>query len=38
MNNIDFRFKDQTTGLQNYMSRIMTLPQMIVYRKSTRFH
>lgn len=35
---MDLKFKDHNIHIQNYVSRIYTSPQYIVYRKSTRFH
>ncbi len=38
LNEMDYRFKEQTTYVQNYLAKVFTLPQFIVYRQSTRFH
>ena len=38
LNEMDYRFKEQSIYLQNYIGKVFELPQYIVYRRSTRFH
>lgn len=38
LNEMDYKFKNQTGYIQNYLVKVFELPQWIVYRKSYRFH
>jgi hypothetical protein len=38
LNQMDYRFKDHNIQVQNYINKVLSLPQFIVYRRSTRFH
>lgn len=37
-NQMDYKFKDHNVQIQNYVNRVYSLPQFIVYRRSSRFH
>lgn len=38
LNEMDYKFKDNSAYIQKYVTKVYELPQYIVYRKSYRFH